>query len=105
MIKIRRQRTSYFKGRKFYKKNEMESVTIPWKVKWSVKKNYGFNFRKCSPSVGELTDFEDGMTTLIKIMEYRNMNSKFQSMVSPDIRKIAADYHVLVPADKSKNIC
>lgn len=104
-MKIRRQRTSYFKGRKFYEKNEMESVTIPWKVRWSVKKNYGFNFRRCSPSVGELTDFEDDMTTLIKIMEYRNMNSKFQSMLSSDIRKIAADYHVFAPADKSKNIC
>ena len=58
-----------------------------------------------SPSVNELTDFEDDMTNLIKIIEYRNMNSKFQSMLSSDIRKIAADNFVFVPAEKSRNNC
>lgn len=67
------------------------------------KENYGFNSRRCPPSVNELTDFEDDMTNLIKIIEYRNMNSKFQSMLSSDIRKIAADNYVFVPAEKSRN--
>ena len=38
-------------------------------------------------SVNECTDFEDDIINLIKNIEFRSMNWKFQSMLSPDIKK------------------
>ena len=74
------------------------------KLRCSDKDNYGFKTVKCPSSVKELASFENDMMDMIKNLEFKSVNNKFQSKLTSDIRKIRESNILFVSADKSRNI-
>ena len=67
-----------------------ETVEFLGKLNTAQKGTFGFVSRNCSPSVDEVSAFEDALTLLIKNTEFRNVKNKFQSMLNKDIKELIA---------------
>lgn len=74
------------------------------KLENNTKETYGFNSRKCPPSVEELTSFENDMMLMIKNIEFKQVRNDFQTTLKSDIEEINQSTKVLITADKSRNI-
>ena len=57
------------------------------KLKSIGKDNYGFKTVECPSSVKELVSFENDMMDMIKNLEFKRVNNKFQSNLRNDNRK------------------
>ena len=74
------------------------------KLNNSTKESYGFKSRKCSPTVKEMTNFEEDLRLMIKNLEYRNIKNEFSKKLADDIKLIKSTKEMLINADKSRNI-
>ena len=81
-----------------------KALTFLGKLKSSDKDNYGFKAVKCPSSVKELVPFENDMMGMIKNLEFKRVNSEFQSNLRNDITQIRRSNNLFILADKSKNI-
>ena len=57
-----------------------------------------------SPIMQELENFENELLFMIKNIQFRKVNTSFQSQLNEDIKQIKGDSKILVPADKFCNI-
>ena len=60
---------------------------------------------KCPSSVKELVPFENDLMDMIKNLEFKRVNSEYQSNLRNDIRQIRRSNNLFILADKSRNIC
>ena len=68
------------------------------------KETYGFKSRRAPPSIPQLTNFEKGLTNIIKNIKFKRKRSNFQQQLNSDIKsKIKNNDKILVPADKTNN--
>ena len=68
------------------------------------KETYAFKSRRAPPSIPQLTNFEKGLTNIIKNIKFKRKRSNFQQQLNSDIKsKIKNNDKILVPADKTKN--
>ena len=81
-----------------------KALTFLGKLESSDKDNYGFKNAKCPSSAEELVPFETDMMDMVKNLEFKRVNSEFQSKLTNDIRKIRKSNNLFVSADKSRNI-
>ena len=51
-------------------------------------KSYGFKSVKCSPSIQEMTDFENDLQQIIKSVKFRQISNSFQGKLKKDIEHI-----------------
>jgi len=49
------------------------------------KKTFGLKSKNCPPSVKEMRAFEEGMITIIKNIEYKDVKCQFQQDLKKDI--------------------
>ena len=66
--------------------------------------NYGFKSRKCPPQIKDMIPFENDLHQLIKKIEFRRVNNKFQSTLKKDLQEIKKSPNLFVFADKTRNI-
>ena len=74
------------------------------KLKGSDKDNYGFKTAECPFSVKELVPFENDVMDMIKNLQFKRINNKFQSNSKNDIRQTRESNNLFVSADKSRII-
>ena len=75
------------------------------KLKSSDKDSYSFKTVNCPSSVKELVPFENDVMNVIKNLEFKRVNSKFQSNLRNDIRQIRRSNNLFISEHKSRNIC
>ena len=65
-----------------------------------------FNFRsiKNPPKVKELVKFKNDMLKIVKNVQFKNRNNKFQRKLHDDVIKIRNNNNVIVHADKTSNL-
>jgi hypothetical protein len=63
--------------------------------------NYGFKTTNSPPQLKELKNFEEDFFLMLKNVEFRHVNNKFQSKLKEDIRNIHRSGEIIVSADKS----
>ena len=94
--------------------SKVESVLkrMRWKVlqflgrlESSNKETYGFKSRKYPRTIDDLIGFEDDLMSLIKNIQFRNVRNTFQEQLANDIKQIKCTNKVIVPADKTRNLC
>ena len=73
-------------------------------VKSSYKDNYSFKTVKCPSSVKELVHFESDKMDMIKNLDFKIVNNKFQSNLRNDIKQIRRRNNLFISTDKSRNI-
>ena len=90
---------------------EKTSRNLSWKAhfflnpptKTSSKENYGFKSIAPAPFVKELKQFEDGLISLVKDIQFEDRHNKFQRKLNLDIKEIKNETRVFVAGDKSTN--
>ena len=73
------------------------------KAKSNEKKTYGFNSYNNPPSIPELKQFEDGLISIVKNVQFRQVKNTFQNKIREDTKNIKKDSNLFVPADKTHN--
>ena len=83
-----------------YKGNQQLLVTL----EENNKERYGLKTRICLQSVDELNKFEEDLTLMIKNIDFRYVNNKFQKKLRHNTTEIRSSNKVIVPADKTRNL-
>ena len=65
----------------------------------------GFKSRKCQQTTDELIGFEYDLMSLIKNIEFPHVSNTFQEQLKKNIKKIKCTKKLIVPADKTRNLC
>ena len=66
--------------------------------------NYGFKSSNTPPQHPDLLKFEADMYEMISNVKFQNANSKFQSEMQNDLKKLKSGGKVVVEADKTSNL-
>ena len=82
-----------------------EALAFFGKLKSSDKDSYSFKTVNCPSSVKELAPFENDVMNVIKNLEFKKVNSEFQSNLRNDIRQIRRSNNLFISEHKSRNIC
>ena len=96
--------TTISKVESFIKRMRWKGLVVLGKFQSTDKNNCGFHSKKCPPVVEEIVNFENDLMSMIKGIQFRNVNNHFLQKISNDVKEINSINEVLVPADKSKNI-
>ena len=75
------------------------------KLESSNKETYEFKSRKWLQTIDELIGIEYDLISLIKSIEFRNFSDTFQEQLANDIKEIKCTNKVIVPVDKTRNLC
>lgn len=67
------------------------------------KETYGFNSKRAPPVIDELKVFENGMTDLIRDIEFSDQTNDFQRELRKDMKSVKEDSHLVIKADKTTN--
>lgn len=68
-----------------------------------VQVNYGFNSTNTPPPIAEMKTFEEKIENLIKNIEFRKRENKFQNTLKKEMKQLVKDNKILVKADKTSN--
>ena len=83
-----------WKAHFFLKSNNKEKQT----------QNYGFKTQRTPPSNATLDNFEWEFTNIVNNIEFRKYTDNFQRKLHKEVSDIRGSKHLLVKADKTKNI-
>ena len=68
------------------------------------KETYGFKTTNTPPTLKELVPLEEDLLKLAKNIEFRHVNSNFQSNLREQIQRIHETPEIIIKADKSRNL-
>ena len=71
--------------------------------KTSNKETFGFKSLTPTPYVKELKNFEEGLVSLVKDIQFENRHNTFQNKLEKDIKEIKKEKRIFVAGDKSTN--
>ena len=65
---------------------------------------FGLKTKNCPPKVPEMKEFEDDVTKMIENLRFRRVSDDFQAQLKTDIQKIKKTEHIIMKADKTRNL-
>ena len=67
------------------------------------KETYGFGSTKSPPVIPELKQYEDGLLTITKKIQYRKITDKCHNQLEKDNKDMKRTDKLIIPADKTTN--
>ena len=67
------------------------------------KETFGFNSTNPPPKVAELDELQDMLFDLVVSIKFKNYSNAFQAKLKKDIKDIAMENKMFIPADKTTN--
>ena len=68
------------------------------------KESLGFKSKNCPAQIKELEAFEEDLLDITKSFKLRNINKKFQNLITADIAKVKASPNLFIPVNKTTNM-
>ena len=95
----------YFQKPKSLLKEVDGKLWILLKLESTERETYGFKSRNCLPILEEVSNFKYDLMMIIKNIQFKNIQNDFQTKLKNDISDIQKCEEILIPADKSRNVC
>ena len=97
---------------KLIDKTESVIIRMRWKAHFFMdgnviecdKESLGFKSKNCPAQIKELETFEKDLLDITKSFKLRNINNKFQNLMTADIAKVKASPNLFIPANKITNM-